>query len=52
MKLSKPGRSIAVSVENITPFGIWLFVKKRILSELQTVSLKTGTHPKLIDKRG
>ena len=27
MKLFKPGKTILVSVENITPFGIWLFVK-------------------------
>ncbi len=27
MKSLKPGKSILVSVENITPFGIWLFVK-------------------------
>ena len=26
MKLSKRGKNISVSVENITPFGIWLFV--------------------------
>jgi hypothetical protein len=29
MKLSKPGEGILVSVENITPFGIWLFVKDK-----------------------
>ena len=29
MKSSKNGESILVSVENITPFGIWLFVKGR-----------------------
>jgi hypothetical protein len=27
MKLLKNGRNISVSVENITAFGIWLFVK-------------------------
>ena len=27
MKSSKHGKNISVSVENITPFGIWLFVK-------------------------
>ena len=27
MRLSKPGKPISVSVENITPFGIWLFAK-------------------------
>ena len=29
MKSSKSGTSILVSVENITPFGIWLFVEGR-----------------------
>ena len=29
MKLSEPGEGILVSVENITPFGIWLFVKDK-----------------------
>jgi hypothetical protein len=29
MELSKPGKHILVSVENITPFGIWLFVKEK-----------------------
>jgi len=29
MKSSKSGENILVSVENITPFGIWLFVKGR-----------------------
>ncbi|MCE5251844.1 DUF2442 domain-containing protein [bacterium] len=29
MKSSKLGKSISVSVENITPFGIWLFVKEK-----------------------
>jgi len=27
MKSLKPGEGISVSVENITPFGIWLYVK-------------------------
>lgn len=27
MKLLKNGKNISVSVENITPFGIWLMVK-------------------------
>jgi hypothetical protein len=27
MKLLKHGKNILVNVENITPFGIWLFVK-------------------------
>jgi hypothetical protein len=29
MKLSKSGKSIPVSVENITPLGIWLFIKEK-----------------------
>jgi hypothetical protein len=29
MKSSRRGKAISVSVENITPFGIWLFVKGR-----------------------
>ncbi len=29
MKLLKRGTSISVSVENITPLGIWLFVKEK-----------------------
>jgi len=29
MKSSRHGENILVSVENITPFGIWLFVKGR-----------------------
>lgn len=29
MKSLKHGRNISVSVENITPFGIWLFVKEK-----------------------
>jgi hypothetical protein len=29
MKLSKPGRNISVSVESITPSGIWIFVKDK-----------------------
>lgn len=29
MKSSRRGKAISVSVENITPFGIWLFVKDR-----------------------
>lgn len=27
MKLSRRGKNILVSVENITPFGIWIFIK-------------------------
>jgi len=27
MKSLKSGKGISVSIENITPFGIWLFVK-------------------------
>ena len=29
MKSVKHGKNISVSVENITPFGIWLFVKEK-----------------------
>jgi len=29
MKSLKHGKNILVSVENITPFGIWLFVKEK-----------------------
>jgi len=29
MKLLKPGKNISASVENITPFGIWLYVKEK-----------------------
>ena len=29
MKSPKLGKNISVSVENITPFGIWLFVKEQ-----------------------
>ena len=29
MKLSKHGKTILVSIENITPFGIWVFVNRK-----------------------
>lgn len=29
MKSLKRGKSILVSIENITPFGIWIFVKEK-----------------------
>jgi hypothetical protein len=29
MKSSKPGKNILASVENITPFGLWLFTRER-----------------------
>jgi len=29
MKSLKHGKNISVSIENITPFGIWLFVKEK-----------------------
>jgi len=29
MKLSKRGTNISASVENITPLGIWIFIKER-----------------------
>jgi hypothetical protein len=59
MKSLHPGKSILVSVENITPFGIWLFVKKREyfldfkeypyfkehpLKSIQNVQLLHGVH--------
>ena len=59
MKLPKPGKDILVSVENITPFGIWLFVKEKeyflsykdypyfqdqTLSSIQNVQLVHGYH--------
>jgi hypothetical protein len=59
MKSSRLGKSTSVSVENITPFGIWLFVKGKeyslnyedypyfrdqILSAIQDVQLLHGHH--------
>ena len=59
MKSFKRGETILVSVENITPFGIWLFVKGReyflaykdypyfrdqTLKSIQTVQLLHGYH--------
>jgi len=59
MKLSKPGKSISVSVENITPFCIWLYVKEKeyflsykdypyfkdqTLNSIQNVQLLHGYH--------
>ncbi|MEI6153085.1 MAG: DUF2442 domain-containing protein [Deltaproteobacteria bacterium] len=59
MKSSKHGENILVSVENITPFGIWLFVKGReyfltykdypyfrdqALKSIQAVQLLHGYH--------
>ncbi|MBP8985581.1 MAG: DUF2442 domain-containing protein [Syntrophobacterales bacterium] len=59
MKSSRNGEGILVSVENITPFGIWLFVKGReyflsykdypyfrdqTLKSIQTVQLLHGYH--------
>ena len=59
MKSSRRGETILVSVENITPFGIWLFVKGReyflaykdypyfrdqTLKSIQTVQLLHGYH--------
>src|SRR4030042_3323112 len=59
MKLLKRGKDISVSVENITPFGIWLFVKEReyflsykdfpyfkhhTLNSIQNVQLLHGYH--------
>jgi len=59
MRLLKRGKDIFVTVENITPFGIWLFAKGReyflsyevfpyfkdqILSSIQNVQLLHGYH--------
>ena len=59
MKSSKRGKTISASVENITPFGIWLFVKdkeyflnykdypyfrEQVLSAIQDVQLLHGHH--------
>lgn len=59
MKLSKHGKSISVSVENITPFGIWIYVndreyflsyrefpffKEQTLKSIQNVQLLHGYH--------
>jgi len=59
MKLSKHGESILVSIENITPFGIWIFVKAKeyfltykdypyfrdqTLKSIQNVQLLHGYH--------
>ncbi len=29
MRLLKSGKNISASVENITPFGIWMFIKNK-----------------------
>ena len=59
MKSLKRGKRILVSVENITPFGIWLFVKEKeyflsyndfpyfkdqTLNSIQNVQLLHGYH--------
>jgi hypothetical protein len=59
MKLSQRGESTSVSVENITPFGIWLYVKDKeyflsytdysyfkdqTLNAIQNVQLMHGFH--------
>jgi len=59
MKSSKLGADISVSVENITPFGIWLFIKEKefflsykdypyfkdkTLNSIQNVQLLHGFH--------
>jgi hypothetical protein len=59
MKSLKHGKSISVSVENITPFGIWLYVKEKeyflsykdypyfkdqTLNSIQNVQLIHGYH--------
>jgi len=59
MTLLKRGKDISVSVENITPFGIWIFVREKeyflgykdypyfkdqTLSSIQRVRLVHGFH--------
>jgi len=59
MRSSKRGKATSISVENITPFGIWLFVKgkeyflryedypyfkNQTLSSIQNVQLLHGYH--------
>jgi hypothetical protein len=59
MRSLKPGKGISVSVENITPFGIWIFVKEKeyflgygefpyfknqTLNSIQNVQLLHGFH--------
>jgi hypothetical protein len=59
MKSAKHGKNISVSVENITPWGIWLFVKEleyflsyekypyfkdQTLHSIQNVQLLHGYH--------
>ncbi|MBF0104492.1 MAG: DUF2442 domain-containing protein [Deltaproteobacteria bacterium] len=59
MRSSKNGKHILASVENITPFGIWLFVdgkeyfldyneypyfKDQTIKSIQNVSLHNGFH--------
>ena len=59
MRSRNPGKGISISVENITPFGIWIFVKGKeyflsfedfpyfrdqTLSSIQNVQLLHGYH--------
>ncbi len=59
MKSLKIGKDISVSVENITPFGIWIYVqekeyflnykdypyfKDQTLNSIQSVQLQHGVH--------
>jgi hypothetical protein len=59
MKSSKRGKGISVSVENVTPFGIWLYVKEKeyflsykefpyfrnqTLASIQNIQLLHGYH--------
>ncbi|MBN1224303.1 MAG: DUF2442 domain-containing protein [Candidatus Aminicenantes bacterium] len=59
MKSRNPGKVISISVENITPFGIWIFVKEKeyflsfedfpyfkgqTLNSIQNVQLLHGYH--------
>ena len=59
MKSLKNGKNIFVSVENITPFGVWMFVngkeyyldykqypffQDQTLKSIQNVTLSNGSH--------
>ena len=59
MKLLKRGKNISISIENITPFGIWIYVKEKeyflsyrdfpyfrnqTLNSIQNVQLIHGYH--------
>ena len=59
MQLLKSGKGISVSIENITPFGIWIYVKgkefflsyedypyfkNQTINDIQNVQLLHGIH--------